>query len=385
MGKTTLAAATAVRSAQLGKKTLVMSTDPAHSLGDCLQMEIGKEVKKVTKNLYAEEISVYRELKENWGVIQAFITKFLKKQGFEQLIAEEFAIFPGMEELFSLLKLRDYYETGAYEVAIVDCAPTASTVRMLSFPDVVRWYMAKIFNIERKIVKVVRPMAERLTGMPLPTDDVYASVEDLFRRVEGMKEILTDAKNSSVRLVFNPEKMVIQESQRAFSYLNLFGFSVDLALANRVLPQEAQSPYFSQWIETQQKYLLEAQERFQPLPILQGRLFDREMVGLKLLSTVADDVFGEKDPTVIFYPGRPMEITSTEKGYAMSLKFPGIEKKKIDVFVKGEELIVKVGDFKQNIILPITLLSTTLKDASFREDKLVIFFEAEKVEQNQEA
>jgi arsenite-transporting ATPase len=233
VGKTTISAATAVRCAELGHKTIVMSTDPAHSLADSLDCKIGVKPKKMSENLVAEEINVHEELKKNWGRIQTYIKKFLKSRGFEDLMAEEFAVFPGMEELFSLLKLREYAENESYEVAIIDCAPTASTVRMLSVPDVIRWYMDRFFDIERRIVKTVRPIAERITKVPFPTDDVYDSVEELFHKVEGMKDILTDSKKASIRLVFNPEKMVIKESQRAYSYLNLFGFTVDAVIANR--------------------------------------------------------------------------------------------------------------------------------------------------------
>ncbi len=374
VGKTTISAATAVRCAELGHKTIVMSTDPAHSLADSLDCKIGVKPKRMNENLMAEEINVHEELKKNWGRIQTYIKKFLKSRGFEDLMAEEFAVFPGMEELFSLLKLRDYAEHEAYEVAIIDCAPTASTVRMLSVPDVIRWYMDRFFDIERRIVKTVRPIAERITKVPFPTDDVYDSVEDLFHKVEGMKGILTDSKKASIRLVFNPEKMVIKESQRAYSYLNLFGFTVDAVIANRIYPDEIDDAYFDRWRTAQTKYLEQAKAVFEPLPIFAGKLFDREMVGLKLLHALADNIFGDTDPAQVFYSEPPIKIKQVDGRYKMSIHLPGTQKKDLNIWFAGEELIVEVGSYRRNILLPRSLAQTEIVEAKFEGDDLNIIF-----------
>ncbi|MBI5117107.1 ArsA family ATPase [Candidatus Poribacteria bacterium] len=374
VGKTTVSAATAVRCAELGKKTVVMSTDPAHSLADSLDCKIGAKPKKISDNLTAEEINVNEELKKNWGRIQKYVTKFLKSRGFEDLVAEEFAVFPGMEELFSLLKLREYFENESYDVAIIDCAPTANTVRMLSMPDVIRWYMDRFFDIERRIVRTVRPIAERIVKVPLPTDDVYSSVEELFHKVEGMKEILTNPKNSSIRLVFNPEKMVIKESQRAYSYLNLFGFTVDAVIANRIYPAEIADSYFERWRAVQAKYLAEAKTIFDPLPMFMGKLFDREMVGLKLLHAFADNVFGDTDPSQVFYKEPPIKTKQTNERYMMSIHLPGTEKKDLNIWVLGEELIVEVSNYRRNILLPRSLAQTQIVEAKFEGDSLNITF-----------
>ena len=374
VGKTTISAATAVRCAELGHKTIVMSTDPAHSLADSLDRKIGAKPKKITDNLVAEEINVNEELKVNWGRIQKYITKFLKSRGFEDLMAEEFAVLPGMEELFSLLKLKSYAENESYDVAIIDCAPTASTVRMLSMPDVIRWYMDRFFNIERRIVKTVRPIAERIANFPLPTDDVYDSVENLFHKVEGMKDVLTDPENASIRLVFNPEKMVIKESQRAYSYLNLFGFTVDSVIANRVYPDEIQDHYFDRWRTVQKKYLAEAKNIFDPLPIFQGKLFDREMVGLKLLHSLASDIFGETDPAEVFYKESPINIKQADGRYVMSIHLPGTQKSDLNIWAAGDELIVEVGNYRRSIILPRSLAQREVVEAKFKGDDLNIIF-----------
>ncbi len=375
VGKTTISAATAVRCAELGHNTIVMSTDPAHSLADSLDLKIGNKPKKINKNLTAEEINVNEELKNNWGRIQQYITKFLKSRGFEDLMAEEFAVFPGMEELFSLLKLKGYAEEEAFDVAIIDCAPTASTVRMLSMPDVLRWYMDRFFDIERRIVKTVRPIAERLTKVPFPTDDVYDSVEDLFYKVEGMKDILTNPNKASIRLVFNPEKMVIKESQRAYSYLNLFGFTVDAVIANRIYPEElAQDHYFDQWRNVQSKYLKQAKNVFDPLPIFVGKLFDREMVGQKLLHELAANIFGETDPAEVFYKEPPIRMKQVDGRTAMSIRLPGTRKGDLNIWNAGDELIVEVGSYRRNILLPRSLAQKEIEEAKLEGDTLNIIF-----------
>ena len=279
----------------MGYRTIVISTDPAHSVSDSLDKSIGQRPTLLDENLYGQEINVNNEIKENWSKIQDFIAKFLEARGFSQCVAEEFSIFPGMEELFSLLKLKEYYEKKAYDVAIIDCAPTASTIRMLSFPDVIGWYMEKFFHIERLIVKTVRPIAEKLSKVPLPTDDVFFSVEELYQKINGMYQILTDQKVSSIRIVVQPEKMVIKESQRAYSYFNLFGFIVDCAIINKVLPDEVEDAYFNIWKKSQKRYIDEAIYSFYPIPVFNVPLYKNEVIGIDSLMKMADDIYGDKD------------------------------------------------------------------------------------------
>ncbi len=374
VAKTSISAATGVRSAELGYKTLILSTDTAHSLSDSFDKPIGKQPVKLMENLTAQEIDVNNELVENWGKIQDFVVKFLKKQGFEDFMAHEFSIFPGMEELFSLLVLERYKEEASHDVAIIDCAPTGSTIRMLSFPDIIQWYMEKFFHIERKIVKAVRPVAERLADIPLPTDEVYYSIEDLYVKVHEIKEILTESESSSIRLVCNPQKMVIKESQRVYTYLNLFGFCVDAVIMNRILPDEIKDVYFGQWKKAQKKHLKEADDSFQPIPIFDCSLFNREIVGLKLLASMAYDIFGEDDPTRVFYREKPMVIENRNGDYVLTLRLPFTEKKDLEMWVKGDELILTLGSFRRNIFLPRSLSSLRVKGARFEGDKLIVAF-----------
>ena len=239
VGKTSLSAATAIRAAGLGHRTLVVSTDSAHSLADALDVKLGGDPTKVAPKLEAMEVDVSEELARHWGVIHDYLTRFMTFQGVEETVAEEIAILPGMEELFSLLRVRTFADSGRYDLIVIDCAPTGDTVRMLGVPEILNFYFSRIFPIQRTVLRTVRPVAQRMTDMPIPSDDVFGAVKSLYAQMEGMGPLLQDAKKSSIRIVLNPEKMVINESQRLYTYLNLFGFPVDAVIANRVLPEEA--------------------------------------------------------------------------------------------------------------------------------------------------
>jgi arsenite-transporting ATPase len=291
------------------------------------------------------------------------------------LMADEFAVFPGMEELFSLLKLKEYHEEQQFDVAIIDCAPTGSTIRMLSMPNVLRWYMEHFFHLERRIVKMVKPVVEKIyNNVLLPTDEVYFSIEDLYSRISALQGILTDPGQCSVRLVCNPEKMVLKESQRAHTYLSLFGFTVDAMVMNKVLPDTVQDPYFARWQEIQQKYLEYAQTAFQPLNIFQAQLFDDEMVGLNLLEKMGDTIYQDQDPSQIFHSERPMTIEKYNSGYNVYIKLPCADKGDMNMWVKGDELVLEIGNFKTNTLLPGNLVNLPIKEAVFQDRTLKVTF-----------
>lgn len=377
VGKTTLSAATALRCAELGYKTIVISTDAAHSLSDSFNINLQEVPKKVSPNLYALEINVNYELKHNWGKIQAFMSEFLKWRGFDELMAEEFAIFPGMEELFSLLKLKEFYENEDFKVIIIDCAPTASTLRMLSFPDAIGWYMEKFFHLERRIIKGIRPIVQRISNFPLPKDEVYYSIEELYQKIGGTKELLTNPDISSVRIVINLEKMVIKESQRINTYLNLFNFPVDAVFANRVIPAKISAPFFKNWISLQQKYFKLAEESFRPLPIFKLNLYKQEIAGIKSLTKMAHEIFQDKDPTAIYCREKILDIVKQDSGYLMSLKLPFFNRKDFNIWIRDDELTVQIKNYKRNILLPSTLANLKLKDAQLEGNKLKIYFGGE--------
>jgi arsenite-transporting ATPase len=374
VGKTSIAAATALRCADLGYKTKVYSTDAAHSLADSFNKEIGSTDTVIKKNLVAQEIDVNEEIRRNWGPIQGFIQQFLKYRGMENLIAEEMAVFPGMEEVFSLLELKDRVAREDFDVVIIDCAPTGDTLRLLACPDIAKWYMEKIFNIERKVFKAVRPVVRRFVDMPLPTDDVFDSMEGLYKNLIGIKEVLTDREISSIRIVLNPEKMVIKESQRAYTFLNLFGYSVDAVIANRILPEEIKDPYYRKWKEIQAKHMKEVEASFSPLPIFLSKFWDQEVIGMKQLSRMAEDIYGDKDPTSVFFKEKPMEITGSDGCYDLYLKLPFATKEDLDIWVHGDELTIKFLNFKRNILLPRALSSLKLRKAEFIGNTLKVNF-----------
>jgi arsenite-transporting ATPase len=376
VGKTSLSAATAVRSAELGRKTLVVSTDSAHSLADALDREVGGVPTRIAPNLEALEVDVNRELTSHWGVIHEWMTKFMTVRGVADAVAEEMAILPGLEELFSLLKVKAFADEQRYEVVIIDCAPTGETVRMLAVPEVLNFYFTRIFPIQRTVVRSVRPVAKRITDIPIPEDDVFAAVHALYGQMQGLGALLQDPTTSSIRVVLNPERMVIKESQRLYTYLNLFGFPVDCVVANRVLPEEARSQYFDRWFEIQKGYLAEAREAFDPLPFYEARLFDREMIGVELLSEFARHVFGDGDPTAVLHRERPVEVKKEGKGYALYIRLPFAHKDEIQVWTRGDDLVVQVANQRRNIVLPRTLASRAITSAGFEEQRLRVAFGA---------
>ena len=249
VGKTTTTAAKAVRCAETGYKTLVVSTDPAHSLGDSLDMKLSAEPVEVAGNLWAQEIDTIHELEKGWGQIQSYLTSLLTSKTVKDITTEELTVFPGMEDLLSLLRILKYYKEKTYDVIIIDCAPTGETLALLSFPEMLRWWMDKLFPMKRKAVKLVRPIAEPLLGIPMPTDTVIGEIENIYHQLDKMKEILSDRSITSIRIVVNPEKMVIKEAQRSFTYLNIYNFNVDGVIVNRTIPDSVEDHYSKEWKE----------------------------------------------------------------------------------------------------------------------------------------
>jgi len=374
VGKTSLSAATAVRSASLGHRTLVVSTDAAHSLADALDVPLKGTPIGVAPRLDAMEIDVNEELASHWGVIQEWLTRFMTFQGVDEAVAEEMAILPGMEELFSLLRVKRLSESKAYDVVIIDCAPTGETVRMLGVPEILNFYFKRIFPIQKTVLRSVRPVASRVTSMPLPSDDVLTAVKRVYDELEGVSPLLQDPRTSSIRIVLNPERMVINESQRLYTYLNLFGFPVDAVVANRVLPPEARSGYLQGWVSIQAGHLAEARRSFDPLPFFEARLFEREMVGLPLLEVFAREVFGESDPTAVFFAEKPVEVKKEGKGYALYIRLPFAEKDRIQVWARGEELVVQVDNQRRHVLLPRSLAARRLLGAAFADQRLRVAF-----------
>jgi arsenite/tail-anchored protein-transporting ATPase len=374
VGKTTIAAATALRAAQGGHRTLITSTDPAHSLADSFDVPLGDEVSEIRKNLWAEQIDAQSRLEANWRDIQEYIISFLNWAGIDAIEAEELSVIPGLDEIFSLTDVKRHVESGLFDLLVIDCAPTAETLRLLSLPEVMNWYIERIFPVERKVVKTIRPILTRITTMPIAEDRIFAAIERLHRNLEGVGKILRDEERSSVRLVVNPEKMVIAEARRTYTYLSLFGYRVDAIIANRIIPDDVTDPYFGKWKEIQIEHLATIRESFQPVPVLTARLFEQEMVGFDLLTRMGDDVYEDADAMKIFHLDEPIRVRKGGHWYVLSLQLPFTDREQLDIHRKAEELLVRVGSYKRTLILPHALQRLEIREARFVEDRLEIRF-----------
>ena len=374
VGKTSLSAATAIRAAKLGRRTLVVSTDSAHSLADALDRKVGAEPTRIVEGLDAVEIDVNQELASHWGTIHEYLTRFMTFRGIDETVAEEIAILPGMEELFSLVRVKAWAESRMWDFVVIDCAPTGDTVRMLAVPEVLGFYFSRILPLQRTVVRTVRPVAQRMTDMPIPSDDVFGAVKRVYDEMVGMGPLLQDPRRSSIRIVLNPERMVINESQRLYTYLSLFGFTVDAVIANRVLPEEARSAYFDRWFDIQAGHLAAARADFDPLPFFEAPLFDREMVGTEMLDEFGRRVFGKSDPSAVLHREKPVEVKKEGRAYALYLKLPFAEKDRIQVFARGDELVVQVDNQRRTIVLPRTLAGRAVESAGFSEQRLRVAF-----------
>jgi len=374
VGKTSLAAATAVRAADMGKRTLVLSTDIAHSLADSLDVELANEPRQVVPNLWGQETEIYKTLETYWGVIQRYIAALMSWRGMNGIVADEVAILPGMEELANLLYIERYRREGTYDVVIVDSAPTGETLRLLSFPDMLHWWMNRLFPLQRKVAAVMRPVVGAISDIPLPSNTVLDAVAELYAELEDVHKLLLDAEQTSIRLVVNPEKMVIKEAQRTLTYLNLFGYSTDSVIVNRILPQTVSDSYFAGWKESQRKYIEYIDEAFSPLPILNMPLLDQEVVGVEMLRRMAAAVYGEDDPTQFYYKGQIQTIDKVEDGYVLNLKLPFASKEQVSLIHSRDELNVKVGSYRRNVTLPHVLINLKVAEAKLDDHVLRIHF-----------
>jgi len=379
VGKTSIASATGLTAAKLGYRTLVMSLDSAHSLADSFDLDKrlmdrakGKPV-EVVENLAIQEVDVQEEVAEHWGEVHKYIASLLNVSGLEEVLAEELAILPGMEEVTSLLNINRYVKRDAYDVILLDCAPTGESLRFISVPTTLEWYMKKIFHVERTMFKVTRPVMKHMTSVPLPEDSYFKALADLYERLDGVDQLLTNPEVTTVRLVTNPEKMVIKESQRAFMYFCLYGLCVDGVIINRVLPEDA-GAYFSEWIETQRKYIEDVHTCFSPVPTWQVGLSRNEMVGVEDLARLGEAIYGDDDPTERFYHEKPLAFSKNNGQYLVTLRTPFVTKEDVEVSKSGEELIVRIGNFKRHVLLPRSMVGRDPSGAKLDGDKLVVTF-----------
>jgi arsenite/tail-anchored protein-transporting ATPase len=374
VGKTSIAAATAVKSARNGLKTLVVSTDAAHSLGDSLDITLSPEPLEIEQNLWAQEIDSIHEVEQGWGKVQEYLTTLFTAKSIKDITTEELTVFPGMEDLLSLLRILKYYKEKTFDVIIIDCAPTGETLALLSFPEMFRWWMDKLFPIKRKAVKIVKPIVEPLLGIPMPSDSVLGEIENIYNQLDEMKQILSDRDITSIRIVVNPEKMVIKEAQRSFTYLNIYDFNIDAVVVNRVIPENVTDHYFQIWKEIQRKYKEMIVNSFSPIPIYYAPLFENEIVGMEMLQRMGTEVFREENPVEMKYNMRTQQVTKESDGYVFSIFVPFTDKQDLELNQKGDELIIKTNNLKRNMTLPKTLQNLTVTGAKFDGDYLKIHF-----------
>ena len=374
VGKTTVAAATALAAAERGHRTLVSSTDPAHSLADALGVKLGDRPSLVDGSLSGQQIDTQQQLDRHWGAISDQLMDVLDWGGVGGLQAEEFLVFPGMDELFSLLEVNEHARSGAYDVIVVDCAPTAETLRLLSLPEVLSWYFDRVMPAERRIMRAARPILSRVTDLPMPEDSVFEAAQGVFEGIEQVKALLADPDVTSARLVVNPEKMVIDEARRTYTYLGLFGYGVDGVVVNRVLPDDVTDPYFDRWRQIQADHLAGIDRAFREVPRLRLRLFDDEMVGVARLRDLATELYGDSDPIADFHATNPFRVSDSGDDVVMEMDVPFVEKSELEVFRHGNELYLEVGPYRRSFVLPDSLQRREVARARLDDGVLSVTF-----------
>jgi arsenite/tail-anchored protein-transporting ATPase len=373
VGKTTISAATAVRSAALGKRTLVVSTDLAHSLADCLQTSLTSEPQELAQNLWAQEVNVLDEMRRGWGKLQESMTKTLRKQGIDGVMAEELALIPGMDEIVSLINIYRNAREGSFDVVVIDAAPTGETVRLLSMPDTFQWYASRISSLQNGVLNLARPFLKSV----LPTTEIMDAVQTLSERVKTLREVLSNADVSSYRPVVNPERMVIKEALRAETYLALFGYPIDGVVCNRVIPPgDYQDTFMQEIYRNQERQRKHIHHTFAPLPIWEAPYQAHEILGIPQLSELACTVFGEQDPTQVFYRGPIQEVIREGDTYILRLPLPHVEMNKVQMTKRGDEMVIEIGNFKRDITLPSILTNQEATRARFVNKALEIHFTA---------
>ena len=380
VGKTSVAAATGIKTAQMGHKTVVMSLDVAHSLADIFDLDRdlldknkGRPI-EINPKLWIQELDIQEEIQRYWGDIHAYLASLFNTAGLDDVLAEELAILPGMEEISLLLYINKYVREREFDVILLDCAPTGESLRFISIPTTLEWYMKKIFKVERKVARYLRPVAKHVTDVPLPEDNYFQAIEDLFDKLRGVDKILVDSSTTTVRLVTNPEKVVLKETQRAFMYFCLYKMSIDAIIMNRVLPGNVRDAYFKGWMKGQQHHLEEARDYFDPVPIFPVNLFGGEIIGYRHLEELADKIYGPRNPLERFFKEEPYRFIKSNNGYHLKLKLPFASKKDIELNKRYDELVIRIGGFKRHIPLPRQVALLDAVRAKLDEEYLNVFF-----------
>jgi arsenite-transporting ATPase len=374
VGKTSVAACTARACAAAGLRTLIVSTDPAHSLSESLSAELGGAPAQIADRLWGQEVKAQDEMERHWSGVQEWLGDLLQERGVDRISAEELTVPPGMDELFSLLVLQAHNESGDWDAIVVDCAPTGETLRLLSFPDVARWWIDKVFPFEHQILAAARPIARSLLDISLPGQAVFGDIERLSHSLIAMNEILRDRERCTIRLVMNPDKMVIGEAMRTFTYLNLYGYLTDAVMVNRMFPAGV-GDYFAAWRRVQEENLELVHSAFAPLPVLCAPYFEQEVVGPGMLDRLGDALYGDRDPAAVLHESITQELDVSDDSAVLRLEIPFASKGDISLKQLGQELIVRVDGHKRTIILPPALAAHRPTEASYEDGALEVRFD----------
>jgi arsenite-transporting ATPase len=378
VGKTTTSAATALACADRGLRTLVLSTDPAHSLADAFDVRLGSEPTVVAPLLDGQQLDTRVRLEESWGDIGAYLSSVLDWAGVDAIEAEELTVLPGLDELLALTDLVGHAAGGRYDIVVVDCAPTAETLRLLSLPEVLGWWMDRLFPLSQRITKAIGPAVRQMTGgVPIAGDDVFSAVRRLYDRLAAVRALLADADQTSVRLVVNPERVVIAEARRTATYLALFGYGVDAVVVNRLLPAEVTDPWFARWHDAHAEHLADIEAGFAPLPVLRSYLAADEPVGVERLRAFAAALYGELDPSARLHQGDVMRVTRLDGGAStLTLELPFSDRKDLRLVRRNDELVVTIGPYRRALLLPDALRARAVTDAELDGGRLVVTFGA---------
>ncbi len=374
VGKTTVAAATAVRASESGLRTIVCSTDPAHSLADAFDVELGDHVTPIGANLFGQQLNARVRFEEAWNDVRQYLVEVLDWAGADSVEAEELAVVPGLEEVFALADIKTFATSGAYDVVIVDCAPTAETIRLLSLPDVLGWYMDRVFETQRRLTKLARPIMQRVTSVPIAGEGVFGAIRRFYDRLDGVRDLLTDGETTSARLVVNPERLVVAEARRTYTYLSLFGYHVDAVIANRILPAEVDHPWIAQWKQTQSAHLEVISEAFAPLPVLTAELANEEIIGVSQLSMFAKGCYGDDDAVARLSDAEPFSLKADGDAMLLSMHLPFVTRSDVQLGRTDDELVVTVGPHRRALVLPDSLVRRDVAGARFVDDRLVVAF-----------
>lgn len=372
VGKTTCAAATALRAAEMGYRTLVLSSDPAHSLADALDRKLGPEPEEILPNLWAQEVDLYYSMKKYWGNMRELMLTVFRWQGMDRIAAEEMAALPGMNEGSVLLWLEQFYRSGDYDLIVVDSAPTGETLTLLTLPQATEWWVAKAFPFQKTAIKTAGFALRKTTGIPL--DKGYEELNRLFEKLRSIQDILGNSDISSVRLVANPEKMVIEEAKRAYTYLQLYGYAVDAVVVNRVLPEEGIGEALAEYVRAQGRYLEEIDRSFEPLPILRVPHSGREVFGIDLLRDIGERLYGDRDPAALLYQGQTYRVTADGDSYLLEVRLPFEDAGRVEARHAGDQLVIQVGSQRRNYLLPKFLAYYKLVDSTVRNGWLRVRF-----------